>query len=240
MAVAFNVDTDAVIDFTNRLETLTRSAFPAAVRETLNSLAFDVKQGTMPKEAEQAFESRKKNFFKKSSRVNMARGFEVDHMQSEVGFLPFPDSEQAVENLNEQERGGTIEGRAFIPIDSARVSKSNKRLVSKKNRISSIRNIANIKNARGASKGQRIIKTVFHAGEKGHVLIGETLFRVEKLTRGSGRTKFKLKALYNYKKGRSVKVKATHFMEKSAVKSSLKANDFYIKAGQKQFERHFK
>ncbi|MBL4809315.1 MAG: hypothetical protein JKY43_04565, partial [Phycisphaerales bacterium] len=48
MAVEFNVNTDAVVSLTNKLEKLHKSAFPVAVRGTLNSAAFDVKQKSMP------------------------------------------------------------------------------------------------------------------------------------------------------------------------------------------------
>ena len=238
MGLEFNVDTDEVVALTNKLETLTRSAFPVAVRTTLNSLAFDVKKNTMPDETERTFDNRKKNFFTSSSRVNMATGFDVDHMQSVVGFRPFPGSEQAVEDLEQQERGGTIDGRSFIPLDTARTSKSHKRLVSRKNRIGTIRGVVNIKDARGSNRGQRFVKSVVHAGEGGHLLAGKTLFRIQSISRTRGRTRFRMKALYNYRKGRAVKVRATHFMERSAMKSAEKANDFYREAAEKQFKKH--
>ena len=46
-----NVNTDAVVALTNKLEKLHRSAFPVAVRSTLNSAAFDMKKDTILKSA---------------------------------------------------------------------------------------------------------------------------------------------------------------------------------------------
>lgn len=39
-----NVNTDATVALTNKLEKLHKSAFPVAVRSTLNSAAFDMKK----------------------------------------------------------------------------------------------------------------------------------------------------------------------------------------------------
>ncbi|KKN42121.1 hypothetical protein LCGC14_0716250, partial [marine sediment metagenome] len=72
-----NVNTDEVVRYSNKLEKLHRSAFPIAIRGTLNNAAFDVKQKTMPVSAEKEFVNRQPNFFKANSKVNMAKGFNV-------------------------------------------------------------------------------------------------------------------------------------------------------------------
>ena len=42
--IEINVDNDKFVYFTNKLESLSRSAMPKAVRGTLNGLALDVKK----------------------------------------------------------------------------------------------------------------------------------------------------------------------------------------------------
>jgi hypothetical protein len=88
----------------------------------LNKAAFDVKQNTMLKSAEASFVKRQPNFFKANSRVEMASGWDLDKMQATVGFnssgLKGGSNNHAVEDLEQQERGGTIKSRSFIPTDS--------------------------------------------------------------------------------------------------------------------------
>jgi len=233
-----NVNNDAVVNLTNKLEKLHKSAFPVAVRTSLNSAAFDVKKSTMPKSAKR-FQNRDKKFFKSNSSVDMAKGFNTKSMASTVGFVSRRGKNQAVDDLEQQERGGTIKGRSLIAMDSARSSKSNKKKVQKKNRISTMPNVVNSRKVRGANAKQRFVKSVVKAGVGGLVLSEyrgkEILWRVRSLSRSGG--KFKLTALYSYKKGRNVSVKATHFMEKASIKSAKKLDDFYIIEGEKQIKR---
>jgi hypothetical protein len=86
MNVHFDINTKAVVIFTNKLEKFRKSALPAAIRNTLNSAAFDVKQKTMPVSAEKNFVRRKPNFFKANSKVVMAQGREVKGLKAIVGF----------------------------------------------------------------------------------------------------------------------------------------------------------
>lgn len=127
----FNINTDAAVRWTNKLEKLHRSALPVAIRNTLNSAAFDVKQKTLLTETSSEFVNRNKTFFKAKSRVLKAKGFNTKTMSASVGFIG-ADKNQAVEDLEKQERGGQIGGRAFIPIDTARVSKNNSKNIRKK------------------------------------------------------------------------------------------------------------
>ena len=233
----FNVDTNEVIVFTNKLEKLSKSAFPNAVRGTLNGLGFDVKKNTMPEVAEKTFVTRRKNFLKASSRVEMARGFSLNSMETKVGFVPFKGPNEAVQDLEQQEHGGKIGGRSFIATDKARVSRSGKRSVRGPNRMGKIKNVVNVSKTRGSSNGQKFIRSVFNAGIGGHVLSKNMLFLVKSIKKKKGRVNFKLDAIYSYKKGRSVRVKATHFMEKATKKTMKKANDIYIKEAERQFEK---
>ena len=238
----FNVDTDEVIKFTNDLEKLNRSAFPNAVRGTLNGLAFDVKTKTMPEETKKDFINRQKNFFKANSGVDVAKGFNLRTMVSVVGFKSKRPNNQAVENLEQQEKGGEIKGRSFLALHQARTSKSINKLVAKRNRISGIKNIVNTSSIEGKTEGQKFIKSIHLAGSGGFVLSHFNrkgiLWRVDSLDRKKD-GKFKLTAIQSYEKGRSVRIKkATHFMENSSVKSSKKSEEIYIKEANRQFNKY--
>ena len=69
MGNLINIDNRAVVAFTNRLEKMRKSDLPVVINQTLNSVAFDVKQRTMPNSAKSNFVERNKSFFKSSSRV---------------------------------------------------------------------------------------------------------------------------------------------------------------------------
>mgnify|MGYP000548203738 CR=1 FL=1 len=131
----FNIDTDETVVFANKLERLHRAAFPNAIRGTINAMAFDVKKNTMPKSSLR-FVNREKNFFKANSRVDMARGFDTNNMEARVGFVAAGNVEnkKSIEDLEAQEHGGVVGGRRYIPINGARISKSRKKKVAKKNR----------------------------------------------------------------------------------------------------------
>lgn len=235
----FNVNTDAVVVHTNKLERLSKSAFPNAVRGTLNSLAFDVREKTMPEVVGQTFESRRKDFFNASSRVEMARGFAVDSMESKVGFIPFKGTNEAVQDLEQQEHGGKIGGRSFIAMDKARISRSGKRSVSAGNRLKKIkkRNVVHVSKVRGRNESMRILHSVAKAGRGGFILTDGVLFKVKSFSRAKGRVRFKLDAIYSYKKNRSISVKATHFMEKATKKTMKKADKLFIKQAEREFNK---
>lgn len=232
----FKVDNSAVVKITKDFEMMHRSAFPVAVRNTLNSAAFDVKKTTMPKYAESNFEKRQANFFKANSRVNMARGFSLTSMQSEIGFIPFSGNNKAVDDLEQQEEGGRIKGRSFIPLEAARSGGSWNKNVRRNMRISGINNIKNAKNAKGKNKSQKLVSSIHSVGQGGFVLSGNVMFQVRRL---SGR-KFTLSRVYAFKKSRSVNVKATHFMREASIESAEKMEKFFSVEAEKQFKRNFR
>jgi hypothetical protein len=112
----FNVDTDEVIKFTNKLEKLNRSAFPNAVRGTLNGLALDVKTKTMPDQTEKDFTIRQKNFFKANSGVDFARGFNLRSMASIVGFYSRRPNNQAIEDLEKTGKRRNDKRKVFFSL----------------------------------------------------------------------------------------------------------------------------
>lgn len=241
-----NINTDAVVKHTATLEKLHKSALPVAIRQTLDSAAFDVKTNTMPVQAKKTFEDRDKNFFKANSKVKKAQGWNIESMESTVGFVPISGTNQAVDDLEEQEYGGKIDGRTFIPLEQARTSNSWKRKPRRKARMSEVLgNIIDSADAQGKSKGEKFIKSAIHAGVGGWVLGNNIngagnriLYQVKKIGKKNGDTWVKVVPMFSVKSDRKVQPPATKFMQKSAVKSADKMEDFYKKHAEKQIAKY--
>jgi hypothetical protein len=238
-----NINTDEVVSFTNKLEKMHRSALPVAIRTALSSAAFDVKTKSMPKSANKAFTNRDKNFFKAKSKVNKANGFDIKTMKASVGFVGGEKS-QAIRDLEQQEKGGTIKGRSFIPIDSARVGGSNSKKIRKQNRISDIRGFIDARKSKGAGKKQKFVRAAFAAKKQNKLLLGNheakggrTLSKIKSINKRGGKVNIKRIALYSLKKGRVVNINPTNFMKRASHESGLKVKSFYIKEAKKQIER---
>ena len=240
--VTVNIGTGALTQHTARLERMHRSALPVAVRGALNSAAFDVKKETMPARAGREFEKRKPTFFKAKSKVDPARGFAVDGMKATVGFT---GNDQAIEDLEQQEKGGDISGRAFIPMKQARVGSSWNKSVRAAARISAIKQsrVVDSKDTPGRSDKEKFVKAALFAGKGGKVIGNRTkngnrfLFEVKTIKRKGRSAMVATVPLYAVKKGRKAKVKATHFMKESSEQSGAKLPRFFEAEARKQFNR---
>lgn len=236
-----NINSDAAVKFTNTLEKLHKSALPNAIRSTLNSAAFDVKQNTMPAKAKSEFVNRSPNFFKANSRVEMAKGWDVSQMKSIVGFTENGlqgGNNYAVKDLEQQEYGGTIKSKSFIPTDEARSSGSNAKPVRPVNRLSNVKNV--VKAGKKGAKKSDFVKSAIHAGVGGHVIgnfIKKKLFRIDSIKKSRGAIKIRKTAIYSFEEGRSVQVKATGFMRSASIQSANKMEMFYAIEAGKQVKR---
>jgi hypothetical protein len=238
-----NINTDAAVIFTNKLEKLHKSALPNAIRNSLNKAAFNVKQNTMPAKASRAFVNRSPNFFKANSRVEMAKGWDMKNMKATVGFLEQGlrgGNNFAVKDLEQQERGGVIRGKSFIPLNPARAGNSVSKMVRPMNRLSSINKIVDASKAKGKNDKQKFVKSIFHAGKGGLVLAQfggrEILWRVNSLNRTKS-GQFKLTPIYSYKPSRTVSVQGTGFMRSASLESGEKIEQYYFEEARKQIER---
>jgi len=132
---------------------------------------FEVKKTTMPESAKKNFIHRKPTFFKANSKVDPATGFDVSSMKSTVGFVKIAGKGNTVEDLEEQEGGGDIGGRSFIPLKQARTGNSWNKTVRAKARISDIKSkIVDSRRAKGKTDEEKFIKSAIHAGVNGWVL----------------------------------------------------------------------
>lgn len=243
----FDVNTDAAIELTAKLGRLHKSAFPVAVRGTLNDAAFETKKN-VPKVAASKFTTRQKSFFRAFSTVDKAKGFDLRRMVATTGINAAKGSEVA-EGLEKQEFGGVIKGRKLVPMDTARTSNSYGKKIRKKNQFRNLGKTVRIR--KGGNKGtrkSRLVARVMVAKRLGasHMITNRggkgTLFEISGVSQNikTRKLKFKLTPLYRYRDSRVSRVERTPFMQPSAKLASQKMLKFYEKQADRQFKRLLK
>lgn len=240
----FIVDGSAISAHVKRLGEINRSALPVAIRQTLNDAAFDVKKTTMPHQAER-FVKRTPTFFKANSKVNPAIGFDVNKMEATVGFIPkASDKSHSVEDLEEQDMGGDIRGRAMIAAPAARSGGSWNKNVRVKNRLANIRkhlflsDMHNNNLSKTKGKESWVISAIY-AGVGGFVMNQDhtRIAEIKKLIKKDGKTIVKSVVVENVEKGRKAHIKPTHFMHKASILSANKMDAYFIKNAEKRIAR---
>lgn len=247
MAVLFSIDTRASREYAQKLHDMKASAFPNAVRETLSKAALNVKQKTMPASAKKAFTERTKTFFKYNSKVDFAKGKDIALMQSTVGFISDKlkgGNNYAVKDLEQQEDGGQIGGRSFMPLDTARKGKNRGKTVVSKNRMENIKRILRVRIKAGVNKKQAFIKTAIAAKalnpNDAYVLGNEnskgnrTLSRIDSVTKIGRKVVIKRTALYSYRKGKKINPGDTHFMRNASLQTRSNMEQIFIQEAKKQ------
>ena len=127
------VDTKEYKALKDRFERMHKSVFPRIVRNTLNDLAFDMKggkgrRGTIEARSRTEFEHvRSKTFIKSITGVNKATGYDINKMQSTAGVeAGIQNKTRAADGLAKQEDGTSIK-HEWVPLNSARVGKNEKK-----------------------------------------------------------------------------------------------------------------
>lgn len=216
----FNVNNDASIALTAKLERLHRSAFPVAVRSTLNDAAFKTKS-LIPKAASGKFTIRQNNLYKKFVVVNKAKGFNLGSMAAVVGIDGASSKGKRVaQGLAAQETGGTVRSRKLLPMDQARISGSYGKKLRAKNRFNKI-NISQSNRRKPGSKHVLIKK-----GSKG------TVFDTSR--------KGKMIPIFSYRQTNKTRLNARPVIKPSARLAANRMNRFYEVNAQKQFKRLLK
>jgi len=218
---SFSVNMDEVVKFTAKLEKLNRTAFPMAVRSTLNDVAFKTKE-LAPKIAEKNFTVRKKTLFKAFTTVNKASGYNVNQMKSETGINVAKGSKVA-EGLEKQETGGTIQGRKLIAHDKARIGGSSAKRLKRRHQF---KNISIARPGRKVPGGKYIL---IKSGGRG------TVFLIKKL-----KASRRLTPIYSYRQSRNSPVPKNPFMSVAANMARAKMPEFYKKNAEYQFNRALK
>ncbi len=254
-----SIDMNNLRSYAKKLRALSKSAFPIAIRKTLNDAAFNTKLKTIPKKADASFKKRQPNFFKANSKVVPAIGFNVSTMNADVGFFSNNlkgNNNLAVKDLEQQEHGGIIPRKTFIAESGARsgtgLVKPNKRLgnipnLNSKVAVSSSKGMVRGKLQNIKSKKQMFIRAAFMAKKKfnGYVLGNKnnngskTLSLITSISSNkSGSIKINRTPLYSINKGRTVKVHYTNFMKRASYESAMDMNKMFIANAQLQFKKY--
>lgn len=247
MAVLITVNTDSLVGMQKKLQELNRSAFPVAIRNTLNNSAFDVKQNTLTKSAQKNFPHLKqKRFFKAFSGVEKATGFNIHKMAAKVGMLDMgkASARNAVQNMEKQEIGGVIND-GFSYLKAARGEKQNgfvrrenyydkNKVISGRSKVGRNRGTHKSKFVARAYKAFKEDKPMFLNSMKGNFLVKVQRIRKTK----KGKLTIKMKLLM--KERETVNIKPTHFVEEAAVETQSKISAMYLKEGEKQINKVWK
>lgn len=181
-------------------------------------------------------------------------------MEATVGMfenkLKNKSTNYAVKDLEQQEEGGTIGGKSFIPLKTSRSGGSTNKMVKAnfrlKNVIKSGANVLDVKKNKAKTKKQQFIRTAIYAKMKfgndafvlGNTFGGgnRTLSRVDSISSSMKTRKIQVKRtpLYTYRKGRKITVAGKNFMKRAAHETSLNMDEIFRKEAIFQFKKHFK
>jgi len=230
----FNVNADAVIALSARLERLNRSAFPSAVRSTLNDGAFAMKKTNILESARKNMNVKSPMFFKKYTGVRRATGFKIEMMSAEVGFTDkHVDKAQKAVNygMEANEVGATDQtGLKYYPATRGSRGMVKRSMYFDKNNVDD-------------DQSGNTVKRVFRAKKKGkHLFIntskGKALIKVKSIKKGAnGRIKINSQLLMMDRTQKKAKAKATHFNKEAAIKTSKSMDDYYLKNATYQFNK---
>lgn len=239
----FNVNTDAAIILTAKLERLNKIAFPAAVRSTLSDGAFYMKQGGISNSANKNMTIRNKTVFKKFTGVEKARfNRNIEQMKATVGFIPKDGvkGSKVPQGMEANEFGGVDkDGLMYMP--KTRVSGDQKRLVRNKSRYSKgkvikgrVRTKKSVSNTMNMMSSYQEKKPTFVHTKKGRFLVQVTDVGYNVFTK---KHDFKLDFLMRDRKYNQAKSKATHFVKEAALTTQKKMDEFYAKNAQYHFDK---
>ena len=240
-----NVNSDAVIGLTAKLERLNKSAFPSAVRNTLNRAAFDMRKSGMLNSARKNFNViRDKNLFTKLVIVDKAKGWDVNNLTALVGFANLQDKSHrtAIEGLRKHENGGAIDD-GFRYLKEARISGNLNKKVKRENYYDKSKVISGRSGRKGNRRSKFVVrayrskkenKPFFLNSMKGNFLVKTKSFKKNKKT---GKVNFKLKFLMMDRSKSPVKIRRNNFVSEAAKFQSSKMSRYYKEAAKFQFNK---
>jgi hypothetical protein len=243
--IRMDVNTNANIILTAKLERLTKSAFPSAVRSTLNDAAFEMKKVNILASAKVNMTIRNPTVFKKFTGVKRASGFNVSSMYAEVGFIPKDgvSGSKVPEGMEHNEVGGSDDTGAMY-LGKARTSNSLKKRVRRaarfdktklvKGRVSTKKRVSNTMNLISSFEEKRptMIKS-----KKGTFVVQVLDIQYNM---GTKKHDFKLDFLMRGRKKFKANAKATHFNREAAIKTSKQIEGFYSANATFQFNKVLK
>lgn len=239
-----NVNNDATIILTAKLERLNRSAFPSAVRSTLSDAAFEMKKVNILDSAKKNMKIKNPTFFKRYTGVKRATGFDVNSMYAEVGFQDRGEqkAKKAVNKGMEANESGGTDDDGGMYLAKTRGSRG---LVKRNARFNKSNLAKGYKSAKKGGKSN-MAKLFSSALENKPVFISTTkgrfLVKVNSISSDTGdkKTKIDLDFLMRGRKQHQAHAKATHFNREAALKTQKQMDDFYEKNATYQFNKVLK
>lgn len=237
--ISIKIDSKDFENYKKSLHSLSKSAMPTAVRNTLNNAGFEMKKNQLHKAAKEKFKyTRAKNFFKTFSYVNKSTGSNINKMSTKVGLrdLGKKSAKSAVENMNMHQFGGNInKGNAYL--DESRVSKNRARFVRKKNYLKKGNVLENLKGnfVQKAYEAHEQKKPFWHSKNGNNYLV---LIKSFKRTGRSKKKKIKIKSELILKKRKNARIKPNKFISLAAKRTSAKIPELYKVEFNKQFKKY--
>lgn len=243
-----NVNTDAAIQLTARLEKISRSAFPLAVRNSLNDAAFDMKKKDILDSAKKNFPGLKaQTFFKKYTGVRKASGFSVNSMVAVFGFLNAsdPSVRKAIEGMETQEFGGIIDdGLRYLKFSRGNRIKG---FVQKRNYYDPTKVITGRNRGGKGTRKSKFVARAARAHQENkpffmNTMKGNFLVTVKSMTfdRENDKVDIKLNFLMMDRKMKVAKIKRTNFNKEAALKAVNRMDEYYTTNAEKQFKKHLR
>ncbi len=255
----YKVDTKELQAYTKSLKQLTKSAFPLAIRGTINDLAFHTSKNAKDKTLRQNFTLRN-SYIKKSVQYTRSKPiFNIEQMQSEAGqkanFLGNNSDELRKQELGKSDKptGKYLK----MGLASVRNSNSMARQVKVKERL----NKEFYSQTSGESKGMAISKAISKAHNGRTKMNKGTIPQKKKQSRaitayalidsktGSGKTLLRIKTkaksrdltitpVYKYSKTRPIKPR--QWLRQATEWANSKRDYLYIENAKKQEQRVMK
>jgi hypothetical protein len=241
----FKIDAHNIKGLGDKLKKLHKSAFPVAVRETLNDAAFYEKT-IIPLTFRGQFTIRKKNFVRSHTVVNKTNNtFNINQMSSEVGIIQ--GKSNAGNALEAQETGTQTHKTRHIPFIKAnkapvRIGSSKFKQVSKAKRITKIKNPRKITGGKNPFTNQKFIKAAFKGGVNSYIQYNDVIGQVRKLKTNhkAGGLFIKFDRLYSVSKEKSFKLDKAPFIKPAGDIAVKKMPEFFKKRAVKRINRALK
>jgi hypothetical protein len=236
-----DINNKDVVAFTNKLAQMHRSDLPIVVRQTLNDLAFDTKQKTLPATYNKNFIRRSKTFLKSHSGVQKADGWDVNKMHSEVGIIARGEGSEAAEGLTMQEFGGT-KTKSMVYMKNARGG-SNRRTVQSSKYFNKFQKVKGNPSVKRRSRKSNFIASAIMAHRTGKLLIwdsksGQTVFLINSIYLGAGNVaRVNATPIADYENDRQLRLKARPFLRPASNISFSKQDNFFRSNAIKRFKK---
>jgi len=239
-----DVNMDGAIQLTARMERLNRSAFPLAVRSTLNDLAFDMKQKELGNSFKKNFKPKagSLSYYKKLNRVEKAAGYNVNSMQSKVGLLSTNRNDQNfISGMEKQEFGGNIK-KGLRYLKDARGGSLRKR-VSEDNYYKKSKMVKGPFRRAGTKKSKFVASAIVSMRENKMMFLktskGKMLVKVNSISSSilDKKIKFDFNFIAMSRKKKQTNLRARGNVKEAQEKTIVKVTRFYQKNADYQFNR---